>query len=118
MITALRWLRPSFCVAVVLFFSCLSPTAVKAAEQQGSWVSYDAQGRPAMIADDAGKKDGKPHHWRYYRDGKVYRREWDRNFDGKPDLKIMEQNGVLTQKSYDDNFDGVFEKTEKFPQKS
>jgi hypothetical protein len=42
-----------------------------------------------VVAKDRARRDGKPDYWVYYRDGKIYKREWDRNFDGKADLRIF-----------------------------
>ena len=63
-------------------------------------------------------RDGRPDKW-IHTDGKgrVFLKEWDRNHDGKPDLKVFESNGRFTEKHYDDNFDGVFEKIVKAPKK-
>ena len=79
------------------------------------WASYDKGGYLTVAADDSEHRDGRPHHWRYFRAGKVYRREWDRNFDNKADLVILEKDGRMVEKKQDDNFDGRFEKSEKFP---
>jgi hypothetical protein len=79
------------------------------------WASYDKNGFLTVAADDSEHRDGRPHHWRYFRAGKVYRREWDRNFDNKADLIILEKGGRMVEKKQDDNFDGRFEKSEKFP---
>lgn len=78
-----------------------------------TWVSYDTKGDPEVIADDNNHADGKPHHWRYYKDGAVYKREWDRNFDGKADFRTLETKSRLLEKQYDDDFDGEFEKKVK-----
>ena len=81
-----------------------------------TWTTYDSKGNATTAAIDQ-HKDGKPDYWKYYRNGKIYKREWDRNFDGKPDLRVLEENGRLIMTQYDNNFDGVFEKTVKAPRK-
>lgn len=76
------------------------------------WTTRDDKGYATMVATDKHKK-GMPTHWVYYKNGKEYKREWDRNFDGKADFRIYERDGRVMKKEYDDNFDGVFGKVEK-----
>ena len=80
-----------------------------------TWTTYDAKGDVMVIAMDTKRKDGKPDYWKYYRKGKIYKREWDRNFDGKPDLRVLEVNGRVIETQYDNNFDNKFEKVIKAP---
>lgn len=108
-----------------LFTICLVAGPAWAAAPSGSdtnkdglpdlWATYDRQGALSVAADDGEHRDGKPHHWRYFRGGRVYRREWDRNFDGRADLRIEESGGRMTQRQSDDNYDGRFERNERFP---
>ena len=58
-------------------------------------------------------KKGEVCEWVYEKEGAVYKREYDRNGDDKPDLRILEDHGRLLRKEYDNNFDGKFEKVEK-----
>ena len=81
------------------------------------WEEYEPGGAVKMVARDRARKDGKPDYWVYLKNGKVYRRDYDRNFDGKPDMKSYEDDHRFLRKEYDDNFDGKFEKTVKTPEK-
>ena len=80
-------------------------------------LTHAADSGEKVVAKDRARHDGKPDYWVYYRHGKVYKREWDRNFDGKPDFRILEENHQLVEKQYDDNFDGKYEKIVKKPEK-
>ncbi len=80
-----------------------------------TWSTYDSSGELIEVAQDK-HRDGRPHSWKYYRNGKVYKREWDRNFDGKPDIRVFEENGRTIKTEYDNNFDGKFEKVVKAPE--
>lgn len=81
------------------------------------WEDYEPGGAVKTVARDRARKDGKPDYWVYLTKGRIYRRDYDRNFDGKPDLKSFEDNHRFLRKEYDDNFDGTFEKTVKTPAK-
>ena len=58
-------------------------------------------------------KNGKTVEWIYRRQGVVYKREYDRNGDGKPDYRVLEDHGRLVKKEFDNNFDGKADKIEK-----
>ncbi|HTL69671.1 MAG TPA: hypothetical protein VL404_00100 [Candidatus Eisenbacteria bacterium] len=81
------------------------------------WEDYEPGGAVKTIARDRARHDGKPDYWVYLSSGRIYRRDYDRNFDGKPDLKSFEDNHRFLRKEYDDNFDGKFERTVKSPQR-
>ena len=106
---------------VILSTALAAPgTFVKTADSHhdgkiDTWTTYDAKGNVMVVAIDSKRKDGKPDYWKYYRNGKIYKREWDRNFDGKPDLRVLEENGRVIKTQYDNNFDGKFEKIVKAP---
>lgn len=113
----------TFCVVLANFFSGAqaAPAPKETVETKDSngdgktdtWITRDGQRRVTMIATDGKHKDGKPHHWVYYKNGAVTKREWDRNFDGNADLRIYENRGLVLKKEYDDNFDGKFGRVEK-----
>lgn len=116
--------RPPLNLFLALCVLLIVPEALAAAPETrdsnkdgrpDTWIQYGSSGQASLIADDGDHHDGKPHHWRFFSHGEVSKREWDRNFDGKVDLRIFERHGHLVQKDYDDNFDGRFEKTEKLP---
>lgn len=95
-------------------------TVAKDTNQDGkidTWVQYRETGDLSLVSKDKARADGKPDSWIYYRKGSIYKREWDRNFDEKPDLRTLEENHRLIETQYDDNFDGTFEKTVKSPKK-
>ena len=95
--------KVSLCLGI--FFLCAIP------------FSYAADPAERVVVKDKFRHDGKPDYWVYSRNGKTYKREWDRNFDGKPDFRVLEEERRLIEKQYDDNFDGRFEKTVKKPEK-
>jgi hypothetical protein len=108
---------------VVLFAAIFSASDLKAdtVEKRANgyggkldrWITRDPQGGVIMIATDGNHHDGLQHHWIYYKDGSPYKREWDRNFDGKADLRVFEDRGRYVSEERDDNFNGKFEVTEK-----
>ena len=70
-----------------------------------TWVRYDA-GIPIEIDRDT-DGDGKLDEWQSYgRDGRMVRREVDRNGDGTRDAFDEYQSGSLVEKRYDGNSDG------------
>ncbi len=58
-------------------------------------------------------KKGAAAEWVYRKDGVIYKKEYDRNGDSKPDFRVIENHGRFVRKEYDNNFDGKFEKVEK-----
>lgn len=95
-------------------------TETKDANADGTidtWVTYDSRGGIEKVAIDKSRRDGKPDTWRYYRDGRIYKKEWDRNFDGRPDFRVIEEKGRFVEKQYDDDHDGTFEKIQKAPRR-
>ncbi len=91
-------------------------------------ILYYFTGVPAMISFDR-NADEKPDRWTFFKNGIIYKREWDRNFDGLPDYRILFstksdfRSDANTQmqsftKQYDNNNDGVFEVTVKGEKRS
>ncbi len=88
-----------------------------------AWIKYYMTGIPWVVERDK-NGDGRPDYWKYLKNGFVYKREWDRNFDDKVDVRIQipgkadfregADSKQLVEKSVDDNFDGQFEKVTKF----
>ncbi len=71
---------------------------------------------PAQAAETVEPRENKKgivDRWVYARDGAIYKREYDRNGDGKPDFRVIELNGRLELKEYDTNYDGKFDKKER-----
>lgn len=92
------------------------------------WIKYYFTGLPASIACDR-NGDGQAEMWKYFKNGFIYKREWDRNHDGKPDYRILfdvkpdfrptgktEEQAI--EKQYDNDFDGKFEKDVKTSKKA
>ncbi len=112
--------------AVVLFLLVAAPAwaadRVEKKDTNGdgridTWTTTDKAGVPLEIRSDRSHKDGKVDRWVYFKNGKMVRTEWDRNFDGKPDFKVFQDGTRLIEKQYDDNFDGKYERTVKAPEK-
>jgi len=90
--------------------------------QVDTWIKYYMTGVPWIIARDK-NTDGRPDYWKYMKLGFVYKREWDRNFDGKPDARVLiqgkadfrekEETVQDMEKQFDEDFDGQFEKVVK-----
>ena len=73
---------------------------------------------PAKAAEEVEtrkNKKGQVDRWIYRRDGVIYKREYDRNGDGKPDFRVIEDHGRLVRKEYDTHYNGKFDKVEKPP---
>ena len=105
--------------AVVYFKNGVPDTGQRDSDYNGkidTWIKYDATGAPIVIGSDRHGR-GKPDYWIYLKNGRIYMREWDRNFDGMPDFRTLEEDHRLIEKLYDDNFDGKFERTVKAPAK-
>jgi|GEM_PF-1744455 len=121
----MRKLFSFFMILAAFFCMAASPRAVASPETRDDnrdgvidkWIERGTDGSLLSVADDGKKKDGKPHHWVYYQAGSVFKREWDRNGDGRADLRILEQRKRFIEKSYDDNFDGTFDRTERAPKR-
>jgi hypothetical protein len=79
-------------------------------------------GYPWIISRDK-NGDSQPDYWKHVKNGAIYKREWDRNHDGKPDVMMLvpgksdlREEGIVWQvleKHFDDNYDGVYEKVVK-----
>ena len=110
-------------ISLALFFpslaQCLQPIEKLDKNKDGkidTWTTRDENGNITLIASDR-HIDGLPDYWIYLdpKDGSVFKREWDRNFDGRADFRTLEHQHRLIEKQYDDNFDGRFETIQKAP---
>jgi dihydrofolate reductase len=83
-------------------------------------IDYYFTGVPAAIKIDR-DGDGDSDSARYFKNGFLYKREWDRNGDGQPDFRVIYQLGPDLRpessegyqrlvKQYDTDFDGVFDR--------
>ena len=66
-----------------------------------TWITF-IHGRLAEVKiDNSAARDGKPHEWKYYNNGKLTRVVRDTNFDGKPDVWEIYREGHLERMGVD-----------------
>ncbi len=74
-----------------------------------TWIAYYFTGVPWKITEDT-NHDGSPDYWLYLKNGKAYKWELDRNFDGKADVQtLMSGDFKIDRQLTDDDYDGFYE---------